>query len=354
MRQTDRMSIKQGVSLAETDILSPDQLRTSRLLSLTTVDELYDFVQLFPAEAESLFGDVDLTEVGTRSAQLSTGSSVADMEEVERTLVQVSQGFGALPPVGIAAEVVAALASDTLDHLALDPPEDAPRVNLTGFGPIRNQGERGTCVAHAVCAIYEYTSGQPDTGRDLSEQFLYWLCKVNDGAPNAEGTWIRVAAPLSIQYGICPENVWPYNPGKTAQESQGPPPPNAVKDASARRVTAASAHDPMWVAAICSELDAGRPVAISVPMFPNRILAQNTGDFPMPLPGTVPKGGHAMCVVGYGFDDGFLGGGYLILRNSWGTEWGTNSPFGPGHGTLPFGYVQQFAWEAWTVSGPIR
>lgn len=92
----------------------------------------------------------------------------------------------------------------------------------------------------------------------------------------------------------------------------------------------------------------------SVPVYPNRRIAQLSGDIPMPLPGSVPDGGHAMCVVGYGFDDGYLGGGYVIVRNSWGTGWASQSEFGAGYGKLPFAYLRQFGWEAFSVLPPKR
>src|SRR5207249_11867871 len=57
----------------------------------------------------------------------------------------------------------------------------------------------------------------------------------------------------------------------------------------------------------------------------------------------------AMCIIGYGFDSAFLGGGYFVVRNSWGTDWARLSPFGPGHGTLPFSYVGHYGWEAYTI-----
>lgn len=74
----------------------------------------------------------------------------------------------------------------------------------------------------------------------------------------------------------------------------------------------------------------------------------------MPLPGQATDKGHSMAVVGYGFDDGYLGGGYLIVRNSWGTTWATGGRFGPGYGTIPFAYMREYGWEAYAIEGPAR
>jgi hypothetical protein len=60
--------------------------------------------------------------------------------------------------------------------------------------------------------------------------------------------------------------------------------------------------------------------------------------------------GHAMCAVGYSSDTGFVGGGYLILRNSWGPDWAAQSPIAPGHALLPYLYLELYGWECYTAT----
>lgn len=346
------MTIKKGIRLGETDLLGGD-LRTAKALSLDTVDEFMDFVQLFPREAASLFDRTDITAASARAAGWGAGS-VSAISTVELEGMVATQGLGALAP---AAELTEQTADLYLDDVDIDPPaasEDTPAVQLTCMGPVRDQGPRSTCVAHTVCAMLECVLGGEGAVLDLSEQYLYWLCKINDGAPNGRGTWQRVAVPLALQYGVCEEAAWPYNPLQTGSEGQGPPPPGVPGLPPPHRATSGEMVDPVWIEGICGRLDAGRPVGISVPVYPNRRIAQLSGDIPMPLPGSVPDGGHAMCVVGYGFDDGYLGGGYVIVRNSWGTGWASQSAFGAGYGTLPFAYLRQFGWEAFSVLPPKR
>ena len=57
-----------------------------------------------------------------------------------------------------------------------------------------------------------------------------------------------------------------------------------------------------------------------------------------------------MCVVGYGFDDDIVGGWYFLLRNSWGTGWAEGSAIEPGYGAIPFVYIDNYGWEAYTGS----
>jgi C1A family cysteine protease len=77
--------------------------------------------------------------------------------------------------------------------------------------------------------------------------------------------------------------------------------------------------------------------------------ANALGLIPMPIANSVRKGGHAMCVAGYDWDPDFAGGGYFIVRNSWGVGWASRSPVGPGYGAIPFLYVEKYAWESWTA-----
>lgn len=80
----------------------------------------------------------------------------------------------------------------------------APNVSLIPqMSPIRHQQNRGTCVAHAALAVYEHYLNVNGALQDLSEQFLYWNCKSNDGIPNLEGTWLATAIPLLQREGCC-------------------------------------------------------------------------------------------------------------------------------------------------------
>ena len=51
-----------------------------------------------------------------------------------------------------------------------------------------------------------------------------------------------------------------------------------------------------------------------------------TGQITMPLSGEQSVGGHCMCLVGYQDNKAYPGGGYFILRNSWGTSWAFKNP----------------------------
>lgn len=251
-----------------------------------------------------------------------------------------------------------------IDHIlqpstapSITAPAAPPPANVTlipQMPPIRNQQDRGTCVAHAALALYEHSLNVQGAYQDLSEQFLYWNCKRNDGIPNLEGTWLAIAMPLLQREGCCLETTWPYNPTPIpGNEGQGPPPGGAQLEALTFRAPAYQQLSPTFVNDMKNELATRRCVAFSVPVFNSWLrsswVAYN-GDITMPIPGEVRVGGHAMCLVGYiDMSDLGLGGGRFILRNSWGTTWGINSPHGAGYGTIPYAYIARVGAEAYTI-----
>lgn len=230
-------------------------------------------------------------------------------------------------------------------------------VDLTDrFGPVREQGGRNTCVAFAALAIMEYflRINGPDAG--LSEQFLYWACKQIDGR-NETGTFLRFAFNILPANGCCIETVWPYNVAAagSATDAQGPPPPNARIDAAQRRTTARIVLAHRNVNLLRQALAQGRPVALSIGVqniWWNSLTVRRTGDVPFISSSVEPvTGSHAVCLVGY--DDGILpdlSQGRFIFRNSFGSRFGMESHFGLGYGTLPYTFVTNYAFEAFTLT----
>lgn len=56
------------------------------------------------------------------------------------------------------------------------------------------------------------------------------------------------------------------------------------------------------------------------------------------------KGRHALLIVGYVDNSSYAGGGYFLIRNSFGVAWGNR-----GYGKLPYAYLECFALEAGTI-----
>lgn len=56
------------------------------------------------------------------------------------------------------------------------------------------------------------------------------------------------------------------------------------------------------------------------------------------------EGRHALLIVGYVDNSSYAGGGYFLIRNSFGEAWGNR-----GYGKLPYAYLECFALEAGTI-----
>jgi C1A family cysteine protease len=186
---------------------------------------------------------------------------------------------------------------------------------------------------------------------DLSEQFLYHETKRIDGAPGSCGTWQVKALQVLSTLGACREQVWGYN--STPPCNQNGFPPAAARPDAAERKCAPVVLGPHDVQGARSLLASGRILGVSIPVYAswaNSAAVRLTGRVTMRLAGEPVIGGHAVCLVGYQDDAGHPGGGYFILRNSWGRQWAAGSAYGPGYGTIPYAYVGRDGWELVSVA----
>ena len=189
---------------------------------------------------------------------------------------------------------------------------------------------------------------------DLSEQYLYDEIKQIDQSPAACGTWQRFGAQILAARGQCREIVWGYNPNLPCN-GNGVMPANARADAAARKLALAPVA-PKNVAAIKAALATRRPVGFSIPVYTSWYRSaevQRSGRLTMPLPNDTQEGGHAICAVGYQDLATAPGGGYFLIRNSWGTGWAYQSPYGPGYGVIPYAYIAGYNWEAYTLAAAV-
>ncbi len=223
----------------------------------------------------------------------------------------------------------------------------------TFMPPVRNQENRGTCVAFTSVACLEYYRGRfcNQAGLNLSEQYLFWNMVTATHQRNLVSGF-----PLLNSSGTCREQSWPYYGNEIPPEDdQGPAPDGGRLEAPAYACrTIRQLPDPRSVEDIQQELSANRIVGIGIPVyvswFYNPVVRQY-GNINAPIPGEVPMPiGHAVALVGYADDPDFAGGGYFIVRNSWGATWATMGVYGAGYGTIPYRYIRDFNWDAWCIT----
>ncbi len=327
-------------------------------LGITTLDELRDHWKYGNRQLITAYlGDSPLrlvsaspTEMLAMRAPGRGPSPVVNLLEAGRARPLVKHPRGVILSARQRAEVATAPEAGGLATRRAA--ASKPTVSLVKqFPAVRNQRDRGTCVAFASVAFLEFQLEESSgaAAKRHSEQFVYWGCKQDDGMATVEGTFLSTARTVLKVRGACLHKTWKYNPHLVPHnESQGPPPAGAKNEAKQFTWTKAKAVAAKNVQRLRKKLDAKLPVVLSVKTFPSWDFGTTaeTGDITMPFPGEVSDGGHAICLAGYLLDGAAPGGGRLIFRNSWGKTWATKSQAAAGYGTLPFAYVKKYALEA--------
>jgi hypothetical protein len=335
--------------------LAPDHLLALHEAGITTVEEVVALGTL--PKAAQLFKGLGIKKAAVDKLQKVFAASAAGKEELADWTrfgqYRYSTGFRFDPrkppkePAATEAELAAVGAPVTGA-----PP--APSVNLINqyMSRIRNQANRGTCVGFtaAACMEYYWNRFHGQLQLDLSEQFIYWNMVDQSGQHS-----LAACYPLLVKTGACREVRWPYNPNPiNNNDSQGPAPAAALQEAPAYRCKQVrQIANPRSVSSIKRALNNEHVVGIGIPVFNSWYaspVVRKYGNITVPLPGEQPQPiGHAVALVGYEDNAEFAGGGYFIVRNSWGILWATQSALGAGYGTIPYRYIRTQNWDAWYV-----
>jgi len=209
------------------------------------------------------------------------------------------------------------------------------RAKLLAALAIQDQGELGSCTAHAAAAAMAFLH----RGLDLSRLKLYYDERVIDGTVDQDsGAYIRDSVKVLNQTGAAAESYWPYVVAKFTKK----PPPRANASAAKHKI---SKYMRVAPSDYRSCLAAGFPFIIGFSVyesFEGPTTAQ-TGRVFYPKKSEAQLGGHAVCVIGYASRWGEL---HYEVRNSWGADWGD-----AGHFWIPARYLENLdlADDAWTV-----
>jgi C1A family cysteine protease len=213
------------------------------------------------------------------------------------------------------------------------------------FAPTRNQGQYGTCVGFATAAVKDNQEARnyPGRGIVLSPLHLYALCKAQDGIPDKEGTYPRVAMQVLHKAGICQEEILPYS--RMSWPKLPEVPNEANTDGQQFKIGAYARLQTLDEVKQAIVRDG--PVLAGILVCENFMHPTERGIIDMPS-GRI-LGGHAICVMGY--DDTMTARGhtgFLEVRNSWGPDWGD-----AGYCWIPydfFGWRADMGYTAWLES----
>lgn len=209
--------------------------------------------------------------------------------------------------------------------------------------PITNQSSLGSCGSHAIVAgLREFlllkTSG--DTTR-LSRLFHYYMARKHEGTINEDsGMTIRVGMQVIQEYGSCTEARDPY----IIKDFKVQPSAEEMEEAKKYRLPSSFAL--RNILELKNSIAAGYPVVIGMEIFPHMESQEMAKKGVLQLPNNSEQalGGHAVIVTGYKETKDYKGGGFLIVRNSWGPNWGLKGYF-----KMPYEYVRRgFVFDMWT------
>lgn len=228
--------------------------------------------------------------------------------------------------------------------------------HIPELGPVKNQGQRGTCVAFGSLASLEFATGKLNL---LSEQFLYWGCKKRDGH-SGSGTYIETAMEFLEDIGVCYAKDHRYNSVPIeGDEGQKDPSAKAMKKAFYNSIISKTHYAKGDInslkEALAGTID-GKPrlVTCGIFVFPSmgNASTRETGTVVMPFDGERGVGGHCICLVGYVDAPEAPGGGWFIFRNSWGEEWAPKNKYESGYGLLPYAYMKKYGHSSHTIETP--
>jgi len=218
--------------------------------------------------------------------------------------------------------------------------------------PIEDQQSIGSCTANAAVGLVEYFERRAHGKHiDASRLFLYKVTRKMLNFKGDTGAFLRTAMGALTLFGVPPEEYWPYDIKNYEKE----PPAFCYSFAKNYQAINYVRLDPSGIAkdillqSVKDNIAKGFPCMFGFTVYNSIQQSASTGKIPYPCEGEKIDGGHAVMAVGY--DDKMpiknemcdkVTKGAIIIRNSWGVEWGDG-----GYGYLPYDYVTTGLAEDW-------
>jgi hypothetical protein len=211
---------------------------------------------------------------------------------------------------------------------------------LTKFPPVRDQGQRNTCVSFSLTFLNEQLR---NFSMDLSVEFLHWTTKRRYNATKT-GVNPDTACDVVVSTGQPIESTWPYDP-TLDENAAGYAAPVSATNARKYRASAFSNPAIPTFEQMESVLESNGPFALGIELW---------SPFFFPVKGYIQTpdpqkdqflGLHLVCAVETRTHES-TNQRALLVRNSWGNRWGIE-----GYGYLSKEYVTRHARAVWQLLG---
>jgi C1A family cysteine protease len=201
---------------------------------------------------------------------------------------------------------------------------------------VESQDSLGSCAANALTNAYELCVNRmyPEYFTHLSRLFVYYNTRAEYGdIQKDDGMFLRDGLKSLAKFGVCTEELWPYD----IEKFDSHPTEECYEDAKKRKVIKYQKLISIYY--ITEVLNNNKPVVFGMEIY-DSFMDLNERISTVTFPGRKEKslGGHGMCMVGYDLEKRLF-----LAKNSFGPTWGDN-----GYCWIPFDYIRQEGYDIWT------
>jgi C1A family cysteine protease len=204
---------------------------------------------------------------------------------------------------------------------------------------VENQMSLGSCTGNAIANSYELSIKRlyPTNFNELSKLFIYYNARIFEGTTQEDsGASIRDGLKGLHNYGVCKEEIWPYDISKFNVEPSKESYIEAVKRIIPKYEKIKSLDDTL------DAVNNNYTVVIGMLVFSSFLDLDKENNTLYATENYDILGGHAVTIVGYDIDQKIF-----IVKNSFGTDWGINGYF-----YMSFDYLNTYVFEKWIFDIP--
>lgn len=205
---------------------------------------------------------------------------------------------------------------------------------------VESQDDLGSCAANAITNAYELCVNRnyPEYFTHLSRLFIYYNTRSEYGdIQKDDGMFLKDGMKSLSKYGVCSEELWPYDTSKFDTK----PTEESYEDATKRKILKYQKLISTYY--ITEVLNNNKPVVFGMTIYDSFMdLNERISTVNFPSRKENSLGGHAMCMVGYDLKKRLF-----LAKNSFGPSWGDN-----GYCWIPFDYLKQEGYDIWTFDIP--